>query len=190
MKLLLALLIVIISIPAYAESKTYNIDPLHTSVQWQIEHFGFSTVSGKFPYIKGQVEFDPNNIKNDSVKLTIPIKHLSTGISQLDKNLLSDDFFDVKKYPVATFVSTDIINISKNKKDFDLKGNLTLHGVKKNVILHVKFNGSGLNFEKKQTIGFSATTLLDREEFGISKYSNELGKDIELNIQLEANLEK
>ncbi|ASG67816.1 hypothetical protein CDV26_04910 [Francisella halioticida] len=124
-------------------------------------HFVFSTVSGKFSYITGQVEFDPNDIKNNSVKLTIPIKHLSTEISELDQNLLSKNFFDVKKYPMATFVSTDIININKNKKVFDLKGNLTLHGIKKPVVLHVKFNGSGLNYEKKQTIGFSATAVLD-----------------------------
>ena len=177
-----------ISVVANAQLNTYNIDPLHTSVNWSVGHYNFSIVSGKFIYISGNVKFDLRDISESSVKLTIPIKNITTGISKLDKVLLSSDFFAVQKYPTAKFVSTNIIDKGKGK--FNLEGNLTLHGITRPVLLKARFNGSGLNFEKVPTIGFSAKTVIDRTKYGIDKYPSTLGKEIKLNIQLEANLKK
>jgi polyisoprenoid-binding protein YceI len=173
------------TISAQAELNTYVIDSSHTAVEWHINHFGFSSPSGKFMNIEGVVKFDPKEINESSVQVTIPIKDVNTGVPKLDEHLLGKAFFDAAKYPTAKFVTTNISNVDEHK--FDLEGNLTLHGVTKPVVLHATFNKVGLNFAKAETVGFSANTTINRTEFKMDKYSPGLGNEIKINIQLEAN---
>ncbi len=174
-------------ISANAELNTYTLDPSHTAVEWHINHFGFSNPSGKFMNIDGEIKFDSNDIGSSSVKVTIPIENINTGVPKLDEHLLGIDFFDTAKYPTAIFISNQVTNIDKD--NFDLKGNLTMHGVMKPVVLHVTFNKLDLNYTKVETVGFSATTEVSRSEFDMDKYSPGLGDNIKINIELEANLQ-
>ena len=170
----------------YALPQTYTIDPLHTAVTWHVSHFGFSNPSGKW-YANGTMVLDDANPSTASVKVNIDIAKLVTGIPKLDYNLLGSAFLDDVRYPKATFVSTKLVMLDKTKGE--LTGNLTLHGVTKPVVLSFVYNKIGIDpITKKQTIGFSATTIIQRSDYGITTYVPSIGDDVKLDIEVEAEL--
>jgi polyisoprenoid-binding protein YceI len=168
---------------------TYVLDPSHTSVNWSINHFGFSNPSGKFASINGTLALDEIKPEESKVNATIEIANLFTGIAKLDEHLKSKDFFDSANFPTATFVSDKVELTGKDKDTARVSGLLTLHGYSKPITLVVKLNKIGDNMMKKKTAGFSATATLKRSDFGISTYLPGLGDEVKLVIESEANLQ-
>lgn len=181
----LFILLTLLSTTALA-AETYTLDPEHTYVLWHISHFGFSNPSGKW-LASGTLMLDETKPQNSKIDVTINIKELSTGIPALDKHLLSSDFFDADQYPTATFVSDKVV--LTGKKSANVYGTLTIHGVTKPDILHVKLNKIAISpITQKKTAGFSATTTINRSDFGITKYLPGLGDKISIDIEAEANI--
>jgi polyisoprenoid-binding protein YceI len=171
---------------SFAEENIYVIEPNHISVVWFANHFGFSNPSGKFTDISGKVLFDESHPDKSSVNVVINTASLVTGLSKFDAHLKSADFFDVEKFPTATFVSKKIKVSGKNKAK--IEGDLTLHGVTKSVILEAKFNKSGINpITQQPTIGFSATAVITRSEFGLDYAIPGVSDNVNLVIEVEAN---
>ncbi len=171
------------AISAQAADK-YTLDPSHSAVTFHISHFGFSNPSGKW-YVTGNLLLDEKKPQDSKVDVTIQVADMVTGNSELDKHLKSDNFFDVKKYPTATFVS-DKINIT-GKKTAKVHGILTVHGVSKPVTLDVTLNKSGVNpIHEKQTVGFTASTKLKRSDFNMNTLLPGLGDEVKINIEAEA----
>lgn len=170
---------------AYAAAENYTLDPMHTYVQWHISHFGFSYPSGKWMVKSGTLVLDKAKPQDSKVNATIQVDTLVTGIPELDKHLTAPLFFDVTKYPTATFVSNKVTLTGKDTAK--VQGILTLHGVSKPVVLNVKLNKAEVSpITDKQTAGFSATAMIKRSDFGITAYSPGLGDDVQLDIQAEA----
>ena len=167
-------------------AETYVLDASHTAVTWHVSHFGFSTPSGKFMSAKGEVTLDEANPAASSVKVTIDVTQMNSGVPKLDDHLKTPDFFDVAKYPTATFVSKKVDVTSKDTAK--VEGDLTLRGVTKPVVLDVKLNKIGENMMKLKTAGFTATTTIKRSEFGMTTYVPNLGDDIKIEIESEANI--
>jgi polyisoprenoid-binding protein YceI len=164
----------------------YTLDPMHTYVEWHISHFGFSEPEGKWMIKSGTLTLDKDHPQNCKVEVTIQMDALDTGLTELDKHLKSSLFFNVPKYPLATYVSNKIILTSKTTARVD--GILTLRGVSKPVVLKVKLNKSGVNpVSDKETAGFDATTTLKRSDFGMNAYLPGLGDEVQINISAEAN---
>lgn len=182
--LMLAALLLSAATPAHAES--YKLDASHTAVTFHINHFGFSNPSGKFMNVDGMLDLDEKNPAASKVSVTIPIGMMDTGVSKLDEHLKTDQFFDVAKFPNATFASTKVTVTGKDTAD--VVGDLTLHGVTKPVTLKVKLNKLGENMMKVKTAGFSATASLKRTDFGMNTYVPMLGDDVTLDIESEANV--
>lgn len=174
----------VLAIPsAYAADK-YILDDAHTYVGWTISHFGFSHPSGKW-MAKGTMELDKDKPQDSKVEATINVADIITGIPKLDQHLKGEEFFDVDKYPTATFVSTKVITTGKDTAK--VEGDLTLHGVTKPVTLDVKLNkGEVSPLTNKMTAGFSATATISRSAFGIKAYAPGLGDEVKLNIEAEA----
>lgn len=171
-----------IAFPVWADE--YTLDPNHSYVEWKIDHFGYSHPTGKW-WAQGTLQLDKNKIDQSQVNVTINTAEIVTGIKKLDEHLKGKDFFDVQKYPNATFVSEKIE--SENNKPVKLHGTLTVHGVSKPVILDVSVNKMGVNpMTKKDTLGFTAKTKLKRSDFGINSYLPDLGDEVELAIEVEA----
>lgn len=182
--LLLALLAV--SGIAYAAdtSSMYKIDPTHSFVEFRYNHMGFSNPSGKW-LANGMINFDSKDISKSSVNITINVESVTTGVVALDNHLQSEDFFNVAKYPTATFVSTKIT--PKDATHFTLVGNLTLHGITKPVTLAVTQNKHGMNeMVEKDALGYSATGTIKRSDFGVGAYAPAVSDDVTLDIELEA----
>lgn len=116
---------------------------------------------------------------------TIKLANLVTGIPELDKHLKSKLFFDVERFPTATFISNKIDVLSKTTAK--VHGMLTLHGISKPVTLDVTLNKVGKNpINDKMTIGFTATTEIKRSDFGINAYLPNLGDEVKIDINAEA----
>src|SRR5579863_320404 len=107
---------------------TYTFDPNHTYILWHADHFGFSKLSGKW-MASGTLNLNQKNPANSQVKVTINIAELATAIKELDDHLKGKLFFDVEKYPAATFVSDKVILTGSDTAK--VQGTLTVHGVSK-----------------------------------------------------------
>jgi polyisoprenoid-binding protein YceI len=176
-------LLVLSALPTYAT--TYTIDPDHAQGIFRWKHLGFSSPAGQFSGGEGTLEFDPSAPTKSSVKVTIPLSSLLTGVSALDDDLKSERFFDIAKFPMATFQSTRVQKGAMGH--LQLMGNLDLHGVSKPVTLDVVVEKIGTNpRDGLPTIGFDATATIHRSEFGLGAFVPQVGDQIEMRIALEA----
>ena len=172
------------SIAIKAAPVNYTIDPNHTYVLWRINHLGFSNPSGKWT-AGGSLILDKNNPKNSQVKATINVANMITGLPELDKHLKGENFFNVAQFPTASFVSNKIDITGKTTAK--VHGILTLHGMSKPVTLNVTFNKAAVSpISNKDTVGFSATTLLKRSDFGITTLIPQVSDEVKINIETEA----
>lgn len=176
---------VVFAAPAFA-ADTYTLDPNHTNIAWQASHFGFSSPDGKWASASGEVVLDEAVPANSKVKVEIKLDGLVTGIPKFDEHLKSADFLDVATYPVATFMS-DVVEPT-GKDTAKVTGTLTLRGVSKPVTLDVKLNKMGPHPMKNvPTVGFSASTVIKRSEFGITTYVPNISDEVTIRIEAEAN---
>lgn len=179
--------LVIFTLPAQA-AETYTLDPMHTYVLWHVNHFGFSNPSGKW-MAEGTLLLDEANPQQSKLNVTIHTGDIVTGIPKLDEHLKGDQFFDVAKFPTATFVSDKIVMTGKDKAE--VHGVLTVHGISKPVTLNVVMNKLAMSpLNNKKTAGFSATAQLKRSDFGINAYLPGLGDEVKIEAEAEAYLEK
>ncbi len=163
----------------------YTIDPNHSYVLWHISHFDFSHPSGKWMIAEGTLHLDKDKPQNSKVNVLIHVNDMITGIPELDKHLKEPLFFDTEKYPNATFVSNKVTLTGKNNAD--VQGLLTVRGISKPIVLHVKLNKMGISpITNKETFGFTATTNLKRSDFGMTTLLPGLGDQVQINIEAEA----
>ncbi len=169
-----------------SQAKTYTFDPLHSTVVWQVSHFGFSKPSGKF-FARGTLQYDPQDLKNSQVNATLNLTEGVTGIPDLDKHLKGKLFFNVEQFPTATFISNNVDITAQHVSK--VHGLLTLHGITKPITLDVKLNQIAQNpINDKESIGFSATAQLKRSDFGMTTMLPGIGDEVSLIIEVEASL--
>lgn len=165
---------------------TYTLEPDYTQGVFRWNHLGFSTPAAQFAQGQGTLEFDPANPTRASVQVTIPLSTLSTGVPGLDEDFRSSDFFDIAKYPTATFTSTRVEK-GAGAQQLKVAGNLNLHGVIKPVVLEVTLVKIGTNPRTSlPTVGFDAMTTLKRSDFGLGQYVPQVGDDIEMHVICQA----
>ncbi len=169
---------------------TYTIDAAHSTVGFKVRHLMVSNVRGEFSGMAGTVAFDAENPANSRVDATIDVNTLHTRDEQRDGHLKSADFFDVAKFPSITFVSSKITKAGEG--DWKVTGDLTIHGVTKQVVLDVE----GPAAEAKDPwgnikSGATATTKINRTEFGLvwnaalETGGVLVGEDVQITLELE-----
>ena len=175
---------------ALAEERTFQIDPVHSSVQFRIRHL-FSTVVGRFDKFEGTLSGDPANPASLKVSASVDIASVNTANEARDKHLRSADFFDVDHHPKAAFVSTRAA-VGDTKDTGTVTGKLTIRGITKEVTFKGNFLGEGADPKGATRAGFHATTTLNRVDFGVAYNAtlpggvSMLGNDVELIIDVEA----
>lgn len=154
-------------VPTLAHATTWEIDPSHTSIQFSVRHMMATTVKGQFEKVKGTLELDDKDITKSTVEVTIDVASVNTNDPKRDGHLKSPDFFDVAKFPTATFKSTKVQKAGKNK--LKVTGDLTLHGITKPVVLEVEGPSQAYQTPFGTTVrGIHATGKIDRKDFQIS----------------------
>ncbi|MEV0582755.1 YceI family protein [Nonomuraea sp. NPDC050310] len=168
----------------------YNLDVAHTSLGFVVKHMMVSKVRGSFEKFAGSVTIAENPL-DSSAELTIYTDSITTGVADRDGHLRSDDFLAADKFPEITFRSTRVVSHSGD--EFTLAGDLTIRDVTRPVELTVEYGGSGTNPWGQTVWGFSISTELDREEFGLT-WNQALetggvlvGKKVKIEIEGEAN---
>jgi polyisoprenoid-binding protein YceI len=170
-------------------AETLVIDKNHSDASFQVRHF-VSNVRGRFTDFAGTILADAAKPEASSVEFTIKTASIDTAQANRDKHLQSADFFDAAQFPEITFKSTSVKSAGKNK--FDVTGNLSMHGVTKQVTLPVTYLGS-VGTGKDAKHGFETTVVLNRKDYGIvwNKAMDAggmmLGDDVTVSINIEAN---
>jgi len=170
----------LVAAPLYAT--TYTIEPDYTQTVFRWNHLGFSNPAAQFSQGQGTLEFDPAAPTRASVQVTIPLSSLNTGVPALDEHLRSEDFFEVTKFPTASFRSTRV-EPGMGKDRLKVTGELNLHGVTRPVTLDVVVLKVGSNPRTQlATVGFEATTTLKRSDFGLGAFVPQVSDEIRLQI--------
>jgi polyisoprenoid-binding protein YceI len=170
----------------------WQLDPVHTTVEFIARHLMVSKVRGKLTGVQGNIHVSEDPV-GSWVEVEIDPASVETGDDKRDAHLRSPDFFDVERYPKITFRSTRLEGTSP--EHFLLTGDLTVHGVTRPVTLEVEYNGVAADPWGGRRIGFSAHTELDREDFGLTWNAALdgggvlVGKKVRLEFEVEAILQ-
>jgi polyisoprenoid-binding protein YceI len=185
-----ATLVAALAVPSPATVTTWQIDPAHTAAGFSVKHMMIATVRGQFKGVTGTVNWDDQDINKSTVDVTIDANTIDTGEAKRDADLKSPNFFDVAHYPAITFKSTKIEKISAAK--MKVAGNLTIHGVTKQVVLDVEGPSGAIKDPWGNTrVALNATTTVNRMDYGVKWNANldgggmVVGDDVNINIDLE-----
>ncbi len=166
-----------------AENYVIDTKGMHAFVEFKIQHLGYSWLKGRFNDFSGTFSYDDKNPEKSNVKVTIKTASVDSNHGERDKHLRSDDFLDVSKYPEAKFVSTKVVSTGKGTAK--IHGNLTLHGVTKEVVIDAVEVGAGKDPWGGYRRGFTGTTKFAMADFGITKNLGPASTHVEMILNIE-----
>jgi polyisoprenoid-binding protein YceI len=176
--------------PAPGTVTTWKLDPAHSSAEFKVKHMMISNVKGTFTGLSGTLQLDETDRTHSSVEASIDVNTINTGDPQRDGHLKSADFFDAEKFPAMTFKSTNID--STGGGNYEVTGELTIHGVTKPVTLSVEdVSEPSKDPWGNHRIGLSGSTKINRKDFGVS-YNSALetggvlvGEDVMITLDVQ-----
>jgi polyisoprenoid-binding protein YceI len=180
-----------VQIPGYVAG-TWDIDPLHTEIGFSVRHLMVSKVRGRFLRFEGSFVTAPDPL-DSSATATVDMTSIDTNNPTRDDDLRSSNFFEVDQYPQMTYQST---GVRMDGEDFVLDGDLTAHGVTRQVPLRVEVNGFGADPYGNQRSGYTATATINRSDFGLTFNvpldggGVMIGDRIDITIEVEGILRK
>lgn len=168
-----------------AQAADYIIDTkgAHAFIQFKIKHLGYSWLYGRFDDFSGKFTYDAAKPEASKVSVTINTKSINSAHAERDKHLRGKNFLNVSKYPKASFSSTSFKPLGNGK--FEMKGNLTLHGVTKNITIDVSEVGGGKDPWGGVRQGFSGTTTIALKDFGINYNLGPASTHVDLILDVE-----
>ncbi len=147
------------------QTSVYSLDRAHTTIEFVVRHLMITKVRGRFTNFDGRIEVAPGSDLPQAIAARIEAASLDTREEQRDAHLRSADFFDVENYPELTFEST---RIQGTPDEFTIHGNLTIHGVTREVALTATFEGRTSDPWGGTRVGYAAHTTVNRKDFGLT----------------------
>lgn len=144
----------------------WEIDAAHSQAEFSVRHMMVTTVRGRFTVLRGKLELDEAHPENSLVEAEVDAASINTHDEKRDGHLRSPDFFDVEKYPIITFKSTNVESAGDN--DYRVRGNLTIHGITKEATFKAEYSGQLKDPYGLQRAGLSAKTKINRKDFGLN----------------------
>ena len=183
-KVFLTFVLALFSVVSFAQT-AWKVDPMHSSVNFNIKHMGISFVQGRFDKFDGKVVAAGDNLNNAEFSFFVEVNSINTGVEMRDKHLKSADFFDTEKFPRMTFESGSVIKDKNNT--YILKGKLTIKDVTKEISVPVTFGGVTKNQQGKEVMGFQTTFKVNRLDYNIKYDPTGAGvaKDVDVNLYFE-----
>ncbi len=179
-----------LALPAAVPAGTWELDTAHTGVHFKVRHLMVSYVRGDFEKISGRIVYDEKDISRSSADITIGAASINTRVAKRDDHLRSPDFLDAAKYPVITFKSKRVEKAGDGR--LKMTGDLTIRGVTREVVLDVQGPAPPIkDLEGKTRVGGSASTKIDRKDFGltwnkaIESGGVVVGDEVEITIDVE-----
>lgn len=186
-----ALAMTLVTATAFGQAKfapgTYNVDPAHSKVGFEIPHLVISSVEGRFTAFDGKVEL-AEKFEKSKASVSIETKSIDTGNAKRDDHLRSADFFDAGKNAKITFDSTEVTGTPDS---FKLTGDLTIKGTKKKVTFDGKYLGTVKDGYGNEKAAFTATTKINRKDFGLTwnnmvEAGPVVGDEVTISLKLQA----
>lgn len=174
----------LMSLPALADNYTIDTKGAHASINFSIQHLGYSVLTGRFDTFSGDFSYDPAKPETSKINVTIDTNSVNSNHAERDKHLRSKDFLNVEKFPQAKFVSTKVVP-GADKTSFTLVGDFTLNGVTKSISIATKKIGEGKDPWGGYRTGFQGTTELKLKDFNVQM---DLGPASQM-VKLELNVE-
>jgi polyisoprenoid-binding protein YceI len=171
-------------------AKAWNVDVAHSGVNFSVRHMVISKVRGRFAKFSGRLQLDERDLTRSSVEVEIDASSIETGVAERDAHLRSADFFDVEKFPQLTFKSRRVEQLAGDR--YRVVGDLTIHGVTREVPLEVEAGGTEKDPWGNERTGFSARAQIDRRDYGlvwnkaIETGGVVVGDRVDIEIDLEA----
>ena len=174
-----------VQIPGYVAG-TWTIDAVHSEVSFVVRHMMVSKVRGRFDKFEGTVTTASPDPLQSTVTATVDLSSVNTGEPNRDNHIRSADFFEVESHPTLTFHST---GVRRDGGDFLLDGDLTIRAITKPVTLKLEINGFGPDAYGGTRAGFTATTEINRNDFGVSYNGPIPGGGVAVSEKVTINLE-
>ncbi len=181
-KLTLSVLLALATLSASAEVVRYQIDPVHSAIEFKIRHF-LNKIPGTFSQFEGEILFDKDNPSDSRATATIAVSSVDTRNEKRNAHLRTPDFFNADKYPTITFQSTKWE--VRGEHEYVVTGILTMMGVSREVELEVGFLGE-LETGSKTVSGWEAEAEIDRDQWGLRGGKPAVGSDVEIEITIQA----
>jgi len=173
-----------LSVALNAQAADYTLDEMHSTALFKISHLGFSNTFGMFEDISGTMTYDPENVSDNAIAVTVKTASVNTLVEARDNHLRNDDFLDVEKYPEMTFTSSAWEKVEDNH--YKVTGDFTLMGTTKEIEVDVQVIGSGEGRSGEFRIGFETTFTIKRSEYGMDKMIPAVGDEVTITFGTEA----
>ncbi len=181
---ILALLLATFGTSAAAVDE-FRFDPVHSQVQFHVEHLGFSFSEGEFQQFDGSFRFDPDDASKASCAVTIPVAGLDMDDDAWTKKMLGKDWFNAEQFPEMKFVCTSL-DLAPGAKEGKLNGRLTLLGVEQPITLDLRFNRLATHkYSQAFVAGFSAEGSIKRSDFGMTHLIGDIGDTVAIRLEIE-----
>jgi len=189
LKKIVAAAVLAVILSASARAEIWEIDKVHSSVGFSVRHLVIAKTTGNFTEFTGTVDFDGHDLSRGSVEFTVEMASINTDNAKRDDHLRSADFLDAEKFPTMSFTSKKVIQ--GKGQEFRLVGDLTIHGISREVAFDCVFFGTITGPMGKTRAGFSAETTINRQDFDV-KWSKTfeggglvVGNDIKIALEIE-----
>lgn len=173
------------SLPAHAAPVDYQIEPEHTEIVITWDHLGYSKPTAHAGGVTGVISYDAAQPSKSAVALSVPVPRLTAHVPKLDEMLQGADYFQAAKYPDIQFKSTSVAD--KGDGNLSVSGILRIKGIEKPVVLQARKNQQSIHpMLQRPAIGFDATTVLKRSDFGVDAFAPAVSDEVQLRITVEA----
>ena len=174
----------LIGLPALADNYTIDTKGAHASINFSIQHLGYSVLTGRFDTFAGDFSYDPAKPDASAINVTIDTNSVNSNHAERDKHLRSKDFLNVEKFPQAKFVSKKVV-VGADKTSFDLVGDFTLNGVTKSITIVTKKIGEGKDPWGGYRAGFQGTTEFKLKDFNVQMDLGPASQVVKLELHVE-----
>ena len=167
---------------ALAQSN-FKVDPVHSFILFKVNHLGVSNAWGRFNDPQGTVVWDESDPSKGRVEVTVQTAKIDTANQKRDQHLKSPDFFNAAQFPTLSFKSNSVAK--KGDNEFEVSGDLTVHGVTKPITVTVKKVGEA-DTQMGHRAGWETTFTVKRSDFGMNFMPGGIGDDVEIHVGIEA----
>src|SRR5690606_29792081 len=172
-----------LALPAFADTYVIDTEGAHASINFEVNHLGYSWLTGRFNNFSGEFTYDPNNLAASTVDVTIDTTSVDSNHAERDKHLRGEGLLNTAKHPTATFVSKRIV--VDDDDEFDIIGDLTLNGVTRSVTLEAEKVGEGKDPWGGYRVGFEAETEFSMRDFNFKMDLGPASQKVKLRLHVE-----